>query len=58
MGWAMRIFSTQFFSMVACIAISNPVNINVPKPKTEKGDEPVGFIAIMVVRVHTEYPFN
>ena len=35
-GWAIRMFSTQFFSIVACIAISNPVKIRVPRPKTAK----------------------
>ena len=35
-GWAIRIFSTQFFSIVACMAISKPVKIRVPKPNTEK----------------------
>ena len=35
-GWAIKIFSTQFFSIVACIAISKPVKIRVPKPNTEK----------------------
>ena len=32
MGWAMRMSSTQDFSMVACIAISRPAKIRVPRP--------------------------
>ena len=35
-GWAITISSTQFVSIVACMAISSPVNIKVPNPNTVK----------------------
>jgi hypothetical protein len=34
MGWAMTMSSTQFVSMVACMAISKPMKMRVPRPKT------------------------
>ena len=33
-GWAITMSSTQLVSIVACMAISRPMKISVPRPKT------------------------
>ena len=52
-GWAIKIFSTQFFSIVACIAISKPVKIRVPKPNTEK----IKIILVYITLKHNFHDF-